>query len=227
MTRAPDSGGEESSPPHSDDPEPRVDLTESMALFRRFRADGDAGALAALFRRYRGRLSRKVSIMMSSRVRSRYEASDIVQSAFARGFANIDRFEFREEASLIRWLSTIALNSIRNKAKEARRRDAADLDAVAELELVDLDRPCSFGGQPIEALEAAERTELVDRAMTRVAEDHRTVLLLRLYDGGSWSYVAEQMGRSENAVQKLYPRAKAALAAELPRGLFSSGAPGE
>lgn len=190
---------------------------ESMALFQRFRGQGDTRALNELFERYKDRLSRKVSILMSARVRARFEASDIAQSVLMRGYENIDRFEFSEPSSLMRWLTTIALNNIRSKGRTLTTRGEAELEGLVELDLVDLDGPDLHADRPLDQLAKRELRDITDQAITTLREDFRTVILLRSYDGARWREVGAAMDRSAEAAQQLHRRALAALGQELKR----------
>jgi RNA polymerase sigma-70 factor (ECF subfamily) len=60
-----------------------------------------------------------------------------------------------------------------------------------------------------------DRLELLEQAIQRLSEDHRDVILLMKIDGLSAKEVAEQMGRTENAVHLLLSRALKRLAEEL------------
>ena len=53
--------------------------------------------------------------------------------------------------------------------------------------------------------------------MTDLSDDHREVILLRLYLGGEWDFVAQEMGRADNvhATQELYRRARKKLEEKL------------
>ena len=203
--------------PAEDESQEEPDFSDSMALFARYRAEGDTEALNRLFERYRSRLSRKVSILMSSRVQARFEASDIAQSVLVRGYQNLERFEFRDPGSLMRWLSTIALNSIRNKGRLVGRRGEQELDALDQLDVVDLDGPERRADRPVDQLERDELQALTDQAITSLSEDHRTVLLHRTYDGSAWAEVGALMGRTADAAQQLHRRALVELRRELAR----------
>ncbi len=175
------------------------DLSRSIRLLDRYRLEGDEGALDELMRRYHPRVLRKVRVLMSARVAARHDPEDIAQSVLRVGLEGLGAFEFREPAALIRWLTTIALNKVRSRAR-GRSLDEA---------LVGLLPETSSGGEgPAEELLRSEAEALVDAAVARLSEDRREVILARDYDGGSWRYVAERLGRSPEACQMLHHRAK-------------------
>jgi DNA-directed RNA polymerase specialized sigma24 family protein len=50
--------------------------------------------------------------------------------------------------------------------------------------------------------------EVLDECIGTLDEDYREVVLLRNHAGGSWSWIAEQLGRSSpDASRKLHARA--------------------
>lgn len=63
------------------------------------------------------------------------------------------------------------------------------------------------GQSPSAVAMSAERIERVRRAMSTLPEDYREVLALALEQGLLLREVAERMGRSREAIKKLYGRA--------------------
>jgi len=179
------------------------ELTNSISLARRYQEVGDRYALDELMCRYRPRLVRKVRVMMSPSLRQRVDIEDIVQSALMKGTRDFLRFEFREPASLIHWLTRIALNEIR---AVSRKRLPRSLDSGAALGLLP-DAACEREPIPPEEAERAESRARLDEAIGRLPGHYRDVLLARDYDGGSWDHVSEVMGRSPEACQMIRKRA--------------------
>ena len=193
-----------------DDPpswSPRDELADSMSLVQRVQADQDRKALEELMRRYLPRLERKVRIIMSSKLRQRYDIEDIVQAAMVKGIGQLDQFEFREPASLIHWLTQIALNEIRSKSRQrAASEFAEDLYGEHGLQL-----ECEREPGPPEKVQIDEARALCDAAVGRLPEHYQAVILARDYDGGSWEHVSEVLGRSSEACQMIRKRAKEKL----------------
>jgi len=73
------------------------------------------------------------------------------------------------------------------------------------------------GRTPTPSLEmmADERADAVRRAVERLPDDYRTVIVLRNQEDRSFADIAAVMGRSENAVRKLWFRAVELLQQEL------------
>ena len=68
---------------------------------------------------------------------------------------------------------------------------------------------------PSRCLIAAEEDEAMHRALARLAADDREVIRLRYQEERPFAEIARLMGRSENAVQKLWLRAVERLQREL------------
>jgi RNA polymerase sigma-70 factor (ECF subfamily) len=63
---------------------------------------------------------------------------------------------------------------------------------------------------------AGERADAVRSAIARLPDDYQTVLRLRYDEDLPFDEVARQMGRTPNAVRKLWSRAVERLQQELP-----------
>jgi RNA polymerase sigma-70 factor (ECF subfamily) len=72
------------------------------------------------------------------------------------------------------------------------------------------------GPTPSRDVMAGERADAVRAAMARLPDDYQTVLRLRYDEDLPFDEVARQMGRTANAVRKLWSRAVERLQQELP-----------
>lgn len=206
------------------------DLTESMRLLKRAQG-GDELALDDLFRRYEARLSRIVRIHMSSKLRRCVETVDVVQETYKAALKRIHELELRSTASILQWLAKIAQNQMldihrrfygnkRDKSREVRLGDGARGDDDDPGGFV----PVVRTGTPAELAAQQELREIIDVAVAGLPDDERDVILLRTYYGGSWEWVAEQMGRpGGDAARQLHRRARMRLSRllmeRLPRDL--------
>jgi RNA polymerase sigma factor (sigma-70 family) len=71
---------------------------------------------------------------------------------------------------------------------------------------------------PSRQLLADETAAELAAALTRLSSDHQTVIRLRHQLGLQFNEIGERMGRSKDAVQKLWMRAVCRLREELLRG---------
>jgi RNA polymerase sigma-70 factor (ECF subfamily) len=185
------------------------DVTQSLDLVLRAQ-EGDAQALNRLFERYYERVRRIVRLRLGSKLRETVDSGDILQETFKAAVGAIENFEMREEASLIHWLSRLAERQIIAAADYhgARKRDHA-----LNVSLTHTTRPTPSGRapiehvdqgtQPLEKLAASEETELVERALDRLPEEYRELILLRNYAGASWEAVAEETNRPSAAAARM------------------------
>ena len=75
----------------------------------------------------------------------------------------------------------------------------------------------------LERLVSEELKQIVSAAMQKLRTQHKAVLVMRCYDGMTYSEIAESMGRSEFSTRMLFMRAKRALQRELSRDGFGKG----
>jgi RNA polymerase sigma-70 factor (ECF subfamily) len=185
------------------------DPTESMMLLDQAQG-GDQDALGALLDRYQERLRRIVSIRMSSDLRSCVESMDIVQDVFALAAQHLDGLTADQPASILQWLSRIAENTM---TSAWRRQYAQKRDRKREVGLTDAVRTTAAAtDQPDELAARRELEALVDEAVAALPPDDREVIMLRTYYGGSWDFVAKQLGRpGADAARQLHRRARIRL----------------
>jgi hypothetical protein len=105
---------------------------------------GDAAALDALLRRHLPDLMVFVRAKSGPRLRAQESCSDLVQTVCREALQSVEHYEWRGEGSFRRWLFTLAMNKLRNRADyhAAERRDAARV--VAGSDAVDA-TPGGFG----------------------------------------------------------------------------------
>jgi RNA polymerase sigma-70 factor (ECF subfamily) len=133
-----------------------VETDQELLDVRRAQA-GDALAFESIVRRWQAPL-----VNLAYRfVRDRGHAEEMAQEAFLRAFKQLS--QFRAESAFSTWLFAIALNVYRS-ALRRQRVPFVPLDAIAEL--------VSHRSQHL-AIEAAERDELVRRAVASLPARYR------------------------------------------------------
>jgi RNA polymerase sigma-70 factor, ECF subfamily len=168
---------------------------------------GDAGALATLYDRYRRPLFSFCARMLGDAESAR----DVVQDVFLGIHERPGVLDgVRQPRS---WLFTVArrrcLNGLRDRATRAR------LDAVTPIAIA---ADAVAGG-----LEAGQESALVRRAIARLPDDLREVLVLREYQDLSYREIAAITEASESAVKSRLFRARQAVLEQL-RPLWRQGA---
>ncbi len=176
---------------------------------------GDAAALDALLRRHLPDLMVFVRAKSGPRLRAQESCSDLVQTVCREALQSVEHYEWRGEGSFRRWLFTLAMNKLRNRADyyAAERRDAARV--VAGSDAVDA-TPGGFG--PSQHAIAGEANAKFEAALDRLDEDQREVVLMARVIGMSHAEIAAELGIAEGAVRTRLSRALARLATRMASG---------
>ncbi len=174
---------------------------------------GDPVALDELVARYLPRLHAHVRPHMDGPLRAHEASMDAVQSVCREVLGAREQFEYRGEGPLLGWLLTTALNKLRERARfhgrqkrDARRETPEDLvDPSVYAALVTPSRD-AIGREEVERLE---------RALARLPDDHREVIVLARIVGLPHAEIAARMDRSASATRNLLGRALTGLMKEL------------
>jgi RNA polymerase sigma-70 factor (ECF subfamily) len=159
--------------------------------------DGDRAALELLIGRYYERVRRIVRLRLGAALRTRVDSGDILQEVFMEAVKHFDRFEMRDDASLIHWMSCMVENRIRDAADYfgAAKRDAGREVPLAG-DSTELDRELTAGGLlPADSAHRQDQITRLEAAIERLAPADRELILLRDYAGLSWERIAELTGR--------------------------------
>lgn len=189
--------------------------------------EGDRVAMGELLRRYEQRVYRIARIRMGARIRrilaGLFDSGDIVQNAYIVAMRKIRDLELESHASIIQWLTRIVQNQVRDALDHAQaQRRAQDKEVRIDqvpvgTEPIDL---IASTPQPLEIVSDRELGEIYDRCVEALEHDQREVILLREYSGGSWEFIARELGRpSAHATEELYRRARRALIPHLRKYL--------
>lgn len=129
------------------------------------------------------------------RVQNRQEAEDFTQETYARVLNGVKSSRNLPSQN---YLQTVALNLIRDRW---RRQKSRGIEVPLEESLL------SGSSQTEESIDR----EWLKWLMSQLAEDHQTVLRLRIIEGYSRAETARRMGRTEDAIRGLQYRAVLAL----------------
>lgn len=157
---------------------------------------GDASAFEELVRTYEAPVYR-----LALRMCGESAADDVTQEAFLAAWRALP--DFRGDCRFSTWLYRLTTNAgIDWLRREKRYRSTDD---VTELELPD-DAP-----SPQEQAEQSETQSAVRRALSRLSEEHRQVLLLRYMQELDYGEIAAALDVSEGTVKSRINRAKGRL----------------
>jgi RNA polymerase sigma-70 factor (subfamily 1) len=174
-------------------------IEQTIDLVHRAHA-GDREALNELFARYYERVRRIVRLRLGPALRARMGSDDILQEVFLEALRGFDRFEMRDEGSLINYLACIAEHRIRDAAdfNRAAKRDAAREVPIAPPDASgQLDRDLSAAGlPPAEGASLAEQVARLEAAIEKLAPADRELILLHDYARATWPVIAQQTGRA-------------------------------
>jgi RNA polymerase sigma-70 factor (ECF subfamily) len=145
--------------------------------------------------------------------RNEEEARDAVQEAFISAFRSIGRFE--GGCRLSTWLHRIVVNSALMKLRSRKRRPEETIEDLLPKFQEDghqVDHPSVDWQEPADVLvERREVRELVRKAIDRLPENHRNVLILRDIEEMTTEEAARMLGITENALKIRLHRARQAL----------------
>jgi len=182
--------------------EPEALPSETFEQLRRYRA-GDRGAADELFRRHYPRLRAAIRARVPADQRHRLDEEDLVQSTCARALDKLDRFEYRGEGAFLAWMVRIATNLILD---ELRRRRPRPTEGGRPIEEFAADDP-----SPSRIFSLAEDREQLERGLDALPADQRDALVYHDLVGQDFGTLAEDMGRSKDAVRMLVHRARKRL----------------
>jgi RNA polymerase sigma-70 factor (ECF subfamily) len=196
--------------PHDSADLPTIELLQRVQ-------QGDLPAREALFARYRERVLAIARVRLSAGLRRHLESVDILQEALLEAVRGLERFEMRDESSLIRWLAVLVERRIAARARALRavKRDHAEASPDAEGREPERSAP---EPSPSDQAIAHEQGARVQAALAGLPERQRELILLRDYAGTSWEAIASELGLpSPDAARMLHARALVKLGAELRR----------
>lgn len=207
-------------------------MGRSLLLIQAYQK-GNEGALGALLQHYRPRLERLIRVRMGVTLRSRVDPEDLVQDSLIKALRGFDRFDdlkSQEPAALMNWLAKVAENTILNAVQYQRAQKRDPAFEQPRLPTCESSSTVTQGGRlPVESdgpsrkAERSEKLRILDECVARLPKALYRVVDLREYCGGTWPWVAEHLGCTEDTARKRYDRAKAELRRELGRhGVRSS-----
>ena len=173
----------------------RVHDLDDARLVKRFLAGRDEGAFRTI---YRAHTSAMLGVVWRYLNGDRTEAEDVVQEAWIRATDKLS--SFRWESSLRTWLVGIAINCARNRARGSTAAAARDVDLA---EVVELPAPPA----------GASNGAIVDveRAVARLPEGYREVLILHDVFGYTHDEIARMLGVESGTSKSQLSRARSSV----------------
>ncbi len=181
---------------------------------------GSYGALGQLFDFYRDYLLRVANDELQTNLVAKVAASDLVQDTFLHAGRDFRRFTGTTDQELKAWLRQILLHNLQDAQRRfqtTQKRDVAlevRLPPMGSTSVPRIDL-ASQTPSPSQCIVTAETCEAVQAALGKLPPDYVRVIELRTFAGWPFVRIGESLGRSTEAVRKLWGRAIEQLAHEL------------
>jgi RNA polymerase sigma-70 factor (ECF subfamily) len=186
------------------------DSAETQDLLRQIRA-GDKAAFERLFAEHRPQLRRFVEMRLDPKLRSRVDASDVVQETQMEVLSRLADFLERQPMPFRLWLRKTAYERV----LKIRRRhiEAAQRSLEREVSLSDrsscalAQQLLASGSTPSQRFDKREVARRVRQAVAQLAEIDREILLMRNFEGLSNQEVARVLQISPATASQRFGRA--------------------
>jgi RNA polymerase sigma-70 factor, ECF subfamily len=207
-------GEEESVSPEPETPRDVADVEKWIVQARA----GNRDALGRLLDTCRHYLLLISGQELAPALRAKVAPSDIVQDSLLEAGRDFPCFRGETEEELLGWLRSILRNNVANTHRhfEADKREVA-----REIALGDGAADALLHGArqqtetPSVQVRAREQDQQLQRAMQRLSEHYRQILLLHAAEGLTFVQIAEKLGSTADAVRKQWGRAVEELAKQL------------
>ncbi len=162
---------------------------------------GDTEAFALLVKQF----DRKIFRLALRITGNQEDASDALQEAFMKAYANLKTFH--GDSRFYTWLARIAVNEALTKLRKrlAHKQVSLDDDNVVTQEIAD------FCDNPEQRYAKTELREIVQEAIQTLTPALRTVLLLQYLEDFTSEQIAQRLGLSVPAVKSRLMRARLKL----------------
>ena len=191
------------------------DNAEHSELIKRLR-QGNEEALAELFAKYRDRMHRMIDFRLDRRLRSRTDASDVLQESYLDAVQRVNHFIKNPAIPFSVWLRLIVgqrLIEVHRRHLGAKKRDAAreiSMNDVRSTFASSANIAIHLTGHltsPSQAAINAESMFRLEEALNTMTDMDREVLVLRHFEDLSNNEVAEILSIGKTAASNRYVRA--------------------
>lgn len=164
-----------------------METTEDTGVLVKRVQNGDAPAFSDLVNHWQGKIHRFAYRFMSDVD----DASEITQKTFIKVYQKVNTLDDPDKFSS--WIYRVANNLCLDELKRAGRRKATSLEAWAE--------QAEESETPAVTLERKELGELLQKALSLLPDEQRTVVILKQYEGLKFREIADILEESENTVK--------------------------
>ncbi|HEV2399179.1 MAG TPA: RNA polymerase sigma factor [Candidatus Sulfotelmatobacter sp.] len=168
---------------------------------------GDTGLYELIMRRHNQRLYR----IARSVLRDDAEAEDVMQDAYVRAYQNLASFEGRAKFST--WLARIAFHEALGRVRRRSRLQSLDDPESSNGDTMNI--AASSDRSPEQETYDRELSAVIEKAILSLAEEYRSVFVLRSVEGLSTEETAQCLNLTQQNVKVRLHRAHAKLRRQL------------
>jgi len=138
------------------------------------------------------------------------DASDMAQEAFIKAYFNLSKFKGNSKFST--WIYRIATNSCLDEIKKRKKTPTYSMSESIEIEEGEITREIEDKSSNIEEnFEREEQLKMVNKAIGRLQENHRIIIIMRDVNNMSYEEIAEILKCSTGTVKSRISRARTIL----------------
>ena len=167
-------------------------------------ADGDEEAFSELVTKY----ERLVSTCVYSVCQNREDTMDISQDVFFKVYRNLSSFKGESEFST--WIYRVAKNCALDFMRK-KKPNITSIDSSGEegegFDIPDESKKSSPEGMALET----EKSEVLRKALDKLSEEHREIIILRDINEYSYEKIAKMLSLEQGTVKSRIFRAREAL----------------
>ena len=152
----------------------------------------------------------KIYARAFSMMRNEEEAIDLSQEAWVKGWQRLKQFQ--GESSFVTWMTRIIINLCLDQIRKQKRHRAESIEAMEE-ESGGVERQMPVvHTNPTAGLERQELRQRIDKALSQLSVEHRTVMILHEFEELEYKEIAKRMQCSIGTVMSrlFYARRKMA-----------------
>ncbi len=184
-------------------PEP----TSTQTLLQRVRG-GDRESLNELYSRYQLQVRAVVRSRLGPELRRKLDSGDIAQDALLASLKSVQSFDQTSEGAFLNWLAKIVENRIRDHLDyfRAEKRDhrlerpiegQRSAESAAPHDLPEKSGPPT----PSKIMVVREDLGRLEKAMNRLPEESRNVIVAVKIEGRTYDEIAKTLGKTPDAVR--------------------------
>jgi RNA polymerase sigma-70 factor (ECF subfamily) len=183
-----------------------------------FARSGSDSALGRRLEAHRDYLTILARMQIGQRLQGKVDPTDVVQETFLHAVRDVAQFRGSSDKELAGWLRQILASQLADlvrrycgtQGRDVRLERALQVELDRSSQVLDRGLVAPLSSPSQQAVRHEQATWLA-RALERLPEDYREVLVLHHLEECAFPEVARRMGRSVEAVKKLWARALARL----------------